>query len=109
MASGSFVKTLFKRSFVFGSLLLSLQAVSAPTWTQTGAPTNQNWNSIASSADGVRLAAVIGAKTPTSIYISTNSGGSWTTNGSPSQVWGVIASSANGNILVASTASYLAA
>ena len=48
---------------------------SGLTWVPTSAPSN-NWGGIASSADGNRLVvgSVIG------IFISTNSGGSWTSN-----------------------------
>ncbi|MEI9963107.1 MAG: hypothetical protein WDM76_18935 [Limisphaerales bacterium] len=80
--------------------------VSAQTWTQTGAP-NNSWSSIAVSADGTKLAAVIGGKSPTPIYLSTSSGISWTTNNTPSAVWSHVASSADGDILIASTAYYI--
>jgi len=73
--------------------------VAAQTWTSTGAPSNQ-WYSIASSADGVRL-AVAGDYIP--IYTSTNSGVSWMAKNSPVLEWFSIAASAGGIRLVAAT------
>ena len=56
---------------------INYQSASAQTWTQTIAPTNVNWFSVASSADGSTLAALAG---PNQIWISTNFGTSWTSN-----------------------------
>jgi hypothetical protein len=70
----------------------------AHTWTQTGAPTNY-WNSIAASADGTKLVAVVYGG---GIYTSTNSGATWTQTGAPSGFpWESVASSADGTKLVA--------
>ena len=84
----------------------AVNSTSAQTWTQTSAPT-EDWISIASSADGVKLVAMAGGKSPSPIYTSKDSGFSWTTNSAPNAVWGAIASSADGNTLVASVAYYL--
>ena len=81
-----------------GTALCGGFSLFAQTWTQTSAPSNQ-WYSVASSADGVKLAAACGGFQP--IYTSTNSGISWMTNNSPIWVWSSIASSADGNKLVA--------
>lgn len=72
---------------------------SGETWTQTGAPLN-NWISIASSADGTKLVAVVNYGNV--IYTSTNSGASWTQNfiSSP-ELWTRVASSVDGTKLVA--------
>src|SRR5208282_2894336 len=94
--------------FPLNGLFVAVDSTFGQTWAQTSAPTNQSWISVASSADGMKLAAVIDGKVPTPIYISTNSGVSWATNDAPSQVWAAIASSADGNILMASVASYFA-
>jgi photosystem II stability/assembly factor-like uncharacterized protein len=66
------------------------------TWTErniTGA-----WQSVTSSADGMKLAATDAASHR--IYLSTDGGASWTPRG-PNQPWIAIASSADGNRLVA--------
>jgi len=66
-------------------------------WPQSCAPST-NWTSIASSADGVRLAAVVSGG---AIYTSTNSGVTWTQSSAPSTNWYSIASSADGTHLAA--------
>lgn len=87
--------------------------VAAQTWTQTSAP-GTNWTCVACSADGVRLAATTA---PGGIYVSTNSGGTWTlcTNApvtlsvspfTPYQ-WSSIAGSADGSQLVATSDSFM--
>ena len=60
--------------------------------------TNNTYNfySIASSADGIRLAAI----TQLGVFTSTNSGSTWMTNNLPQVIWNSIASSADGNKLV---------
>jgi len=89
----------------------------AQAWTQTSAPTT-NWLSIACSADGMKLAAVVyippdARLAPASpIYVSTNSGTTWTPTGPfwipigpfpENSNWGNIASSADGAKLVVSS------
>src|SRR5882762_8421392 len=87
----------------FVSLFIITHAGIAQTFTPTPAP-YQNWLSIASSADGTRLAAVGSYGW---LYASTNSGASWAplttvTNGAePSRPWTSIACSADGSKLVA--------
>lgn len=84
--------------------LMRADFASAQTWTLTTAPTNFDWLSVASSADGTKLAAASGGFIP--IYTSTNSGETWISNNSPRVFWISIASSADGNRLVAVTPNY---
>lgn len=84
----------------------------AQTWTQVSSP-NTNWNYIVSSANGTTLACTpyplpfsTGRTGPGLIYISTNSGTSWTACpvGSPATgnwYWTYLAMSADGTWLVA--------
>ena len=67
-------------------------------WTQTGAP-NENWMSVASSADGTKLVAeAYGGE----IYTSADSGATWSQVSTlSSSSWTIIASSADGTKLVA--------
>lgn len=73
---------------------------SGLTWLFRGPP-QTSWRKIASSADGMRLAAI--THIPGPIYVSLDSGISWITTG-PTQSWRDIASSADGTTLVAITA-----
>jgi photosystem II stability/assembly factor-like uncharacterized protein len=76
--------------------LAAVASASAQTWTPTMAPTNL-WNSICSSADGSRFAAVGGS----GCFVSTNSEGDWESNSLPSpNSLSVIAASADGMKLV---------
>ena len=65
------------------------------TWNAHGP--NQNWTSVATSADGTKLAAVA---TNSPIYISSDSGATWTTRGINSN-WTSVSSSADGTRLAA--------
>ena len=62
-----------------------------------GVPLNTYFPSIAASADGTKLVAAV---PDSSIYTSTNSGASWTTNQVLSLNWSSVASSADGCRLV---------
>lgn len=74
------------------------QFAPAQTWTPNGAP-NLTWRSVASSADGSKLAA--GAVSPGGqIYISTNSGATWMPTCLPI-TWKSIACSVDGRRLIA--------
>ena len=87
-----------------------LNSAFGQTWVQqTNAPSD-NWSSIASSADGSKLVAVnddmyFNGDNFTfygSIYTSTNSGANWTqATNAPAAGWIAVASSADGNNLVA--------
>ena len=94
---------LFRLALIGVGVLLSARLVSAQTWTQTSAP-SQNWQAVASSADGKNLIAGSGDWI---YYISTNSGNTWTSNSEPQKLtyyygsWTSIASSADGDTLAA--------
>ena len=68
---------------------------SGGTWAARDA--NRAWTSVASSADGSKLAAAVAGGR---IYISGDSGVSWTPRES-NRVWNSVASSADGSKLVA--------
>jgi hypothetical protein len=73
------------------------------TWTQlTNAPSFYGWNSIskyiASSADGKKL---VYGMPDGPIYTSANSGDTWTLTPAPGNSWSFVASSADGNTLLA--------
>lgn len=74
----------------------------AQVWQATGAPNKQWLVALACSADGVKLVAAV-AGNP-GIYCSTNAGQSWLASGAPSNSWTSVASSADGNQLIASAA-----
>jgi hypothetical protein len=78
-------------------------------WTQTSATSTNDWWSIASSADGTRLAAVVGGNSGGfgGIYTSTNAGATWTQTSAPGQDWFSIASSADGMRLAAAAFTYI--
>jgi len=61
-------------------------------------PPATNWNCIAGSADGTRLIAVIAGG---QIYLSSNSGETWTPAPAPIKSWDAVASSADGVKLAA--------
>jgi photosystem II stability/assembly factor-like uncharacterized protein len=73
-------------------------------WSLTTAPAAQ-WRSVASSADGSRLAAAASHTNnynqPGLICLSTNSGLTWAPSGAPSAYWSTVACSADGRKLVA--------
>jgi hypothetical protein len=88
-----------------GSIFIS--GDSGANWTQASAPSN-GWLSVASSADGTKLVAVNlnyndfapwGALG--SIYISTNSGVTWTPTTAPANGWSSVTSSTDGTRLTA--------
>ena len=70
----------------------------APVWVERTTAGVRAWSAIASSADGVKLAAV--AK-PSQVMISTDSGATWTPRGA-NRYWSSIASSSDGTKIVAS-------
>jgi hypothetical protein len=75
---------------------------SGVAWKLTPAPSDGGfdsaWESVASSADGSKLVAVGFYRNP--IYLSTNEGANWSTNG-PSEDWQSVACSSDGNKIVA--------
>lgn len=91
---------LFKNLLLIAAVSCGANSASAQTWMQTSAPSD-NWQSVASSADGSNLvAAVAGSK---GIYTSTNSGVTWTQTSAPNKIWSSVASSADGNKLAAAS------
>jgi photosystem II stability/assembly factor-like uncharacterized protein len=78
-----------------GLVVTSLSGAAGTNWTQTSAP-NRSWYSMASSADGTRLAAV---DWNGGIWSSTNSGVTWQKTSAPNTNWNHIASSADGTRL----------
>ena len=87
-------KDFARAAFALAGLLAATAPASAQTWTQTSAPSNY-WISVASSADGTKLAAA----SSDAVYLSADSGVTWT----PSSLSGALglACSADGNKLVA--------
>lgn len=65
------------------------------TWATTGAPST-NWNSIACSADGARVAAINGSEIAT-LFLSTNFGAAWTQFALPTGRVRTVAMSAEGS------------
>src|SRR5437763_219516 len=94
---------------IITSTAVAAGITSAQNWIATPAPTNayNGWSAVVCSADGSKVIAASGGKTPSAIYVSSDSGMTWTTNAGPSQIWGSLASAADGSVLVASVASYL--
>jgi hypothetical protein len=78
-------------------LFMFVDAACAQDWTQTSAPIT-NWSSVASSADGRKLVAVIKGG---GIYTSQDSGTNWMPTSAPDTNWISIASSSDGSKLVA--------
>lgn len=73
------------------------------TWNLSLTLSNE-WGYVASSANGNILVGV--PMGPGPLFISTNSGASWSTNNSPAnQVWGAAAASADGGKLIAAAGS----
>jgi hypothetical protein len=88
----------FRILLVALTALLTANSAFAQTWTLTSAPVN-DCQSVASSADGTRLAAGA-AGGP--VFTSTDSGVTWTSNRvADAYFWNSIASSADGTKLVA--------
>lgn len=92
---------------------------SAQTWVDPGM-TNLPWQAVAASADGKILAAAY-SRTGTystnggtvievngGIWVSTNSGASWTQTSAPNEDWSAIAASADGHQLIAGTGTVIA-
>jgi hypothetical protein len=77
-------------------------------WSSNNAPLDfwTGWTALASSADGVKLAAAIGQTGwptgPGPMFVSTNGAGTWQASGSMTSYWYSISSSADGVTLVAS-------
>ena len=77
---------------------LYTSADSGGSWAITTAPSS-SWASLASSADGTRLAAAPGPGVP--IHVSGDSGATWAPAGALAANWSGVATSADGSKLVA--------
>jgi hypothetical protein len=101
-ADGNKLAAAIGKGFLLDSPILTSTNFGA-TWA-TSTIVNA-WASIACSADGTRLIAATGGLFPTPntgpIYLSADSGATWTASDSPTNSWGSVASSADGNKLVA--------
>ena len=86
-------------SVMEGQLYTSVD--SGVTWVARSSGI-RDWISLASSADGSRLAAVAYTSLPSKIYLSNNSGLTWTTT-APERYWQAVTCSADGTRLLAST------
>jgi hypothetical protein len=89
--------TMKKTVFLMIALFAWTHFLSAQTWTKTIAASN-DWQCIASSADGTRLVA---GQDPGPLYISTNSGTTWMPTIVSNEFWNSVASSADGTKLLA--------
>ncbi|HEY3931908.1 MAG TPA: hypothetical protein VGM58_06005 [Verrucomicrobiae bacterium] len=81
--------------------LIYISTNSGTTWNTNGLP-NQNWSSVASSADGNTLVATVYFG---GIFTSTDSGNTWTSNNAPNAAWTSVATSTDGSKLVAAAIS----
>src|SRR5579872_3020989 len=77
--------------------LIYVSSNRGTNWSVTSAPSNF-WYGLASSTNGVNLAAIADGG---SIYTSSDSGNTWTNTSAPYAAWYSIASSADGTKLVA--------
>jgi hypothetical protein len=83
------------------SILGSFLNYGNNTWYQSSA-SSLNWTSMASSADGTRMAVTVWQGSSDGVYLSVNSGATWTISSSAgSKQFDAIASSADGTKLVA--------
>jgi hypothetical protein len=98
--------TLLMAGALFCAVLTKGGLANAQTWVTTSAPIT-NWVSLAVSADGSRLLAAANdfQKTNGALYLSANSGASWTPMLATNFLWASVAISADGNQLAAAPAS----
>jgi hypothetical protein len=86
--------------------VIKISKDSGVTWTNVvfNGTAGPGWSAAALSADGTKMVvtAGLGGYDPY-VYISTNSGTTWTATGPPGQDWTCVASSADGSRLVAAT------
>jgi hypothetical protein len=81
-----------------GQVILAGNLSDSVGATWTARESTRNWSAVASSADGTKLAATVKGG---QIYLSTNSGATWTPRATSGPSWSSIASSADGTRLVA--------
>jgi predicted outer membrane repeat protein len=91
-----------EQSFTIAITVFNMRS-AGEVWTPRMTDANRKWNAITSSADGSKLAAVVGSAISNSrgqIYTSTDSGVTWTARESDRN-WQSITSSADGSKLAA--------
>jgi hypothetical protein len=84
----------------------NFRPVGAPWTVQTAINNSPSWESLASSADGTKLVGAVYNFPPITqgrLYLSTNSGVTWTPQNAYPGNWDCVASSADGTRLVAGT------
>ena len=97
-----------------GVMPIFLSTDAGSSWRTSPSPTN-GWTSLTCSADGTRMGATAAPGVYTyappyrlfdhsGIFVSDNSGASWTRTSAPTNNWTSIASSADGKTMVAATA-----
>jgi hypothetical protein len=93
---------------VAASIAIYLSTDSGRSWAQTSAPTNVNWTSVASSADGTELLASAVATTwpngdyvSGGVFISLDSGATWSQTTAPGDSFLTVACSQEGVTLAA--------
>ena len=92
-------RTLFLATAACTGVVAFFHSALSQNWTRTGAPTNR-WVFVASSSDGSKLAALLSGEG--GIYVSTNSGATWSLSGAPVTIgFNAVASSLDGSKLVA--------
>jgi hypothetical protein len=89
------------QSIIAGNIVGTGTAIGGSVWTARDS--NRSWYSVASSADGRKLVAVVNGG---QIYTSTDSGASWTPQEN-SRNWYSVASSSDGSKLVAVSSGYI--
>jgi hypothetical protein len=83
------------------SVLGNFLSFAKSSWLLTPASNPQNWDCIASSSDGGKLIAAISDGASVGIYVSVNSGVTWTETNSTGGNWRSVASSSDGSKLFA--------
>jgi len=81
---------------------ISISTDGGATWISTNVPNApaSSWYSVASSADGKRL-ALVSHQPVGCIYSSTDAGATWISNNVPASLWETVAVSADGSRMVA--------
>jgi hypothetical protein len=98
----TFTKAIPAGAINGGGLLLLISLARGQTWEPANVNTNYYWSSIATSADGTRLAATVYSPgSGSGIYLSTNASATWFISLAPAAGWESVASSADGAKLAA--------
>ena len=109
MRSPSYPKSKYSIFLAAGlsGLFTVVNVAFAQNWTATSTPLNTTWRGVSISADGIKLVAA-GVRVfccigygPIPIYVSSDSGTSWTPTTSPSNYWNLVACSADGRCIAA--------